>query len=72
MEVDLVPQVTSREVMMIEADWRTTFIDNINDKVLPPGIKKDDAEAVRIMRCSKNYVLFYNKLYKRAQDPESS
>ena len=65
MEVDPVPQETSREVMMIEADWRTTFIDYIKDKVLPPGIKKDDAEAVRIMRRSKNYVLIDNKLYKR-------
>ncbi|XP_039841670.1 uncharacterized protein LOC120701943 [Panicum virgatum] len=65
MEVDLVPQGTSREVVMIEADWRTTFIDYIKNKVLPPGIKKDDAEAVRIMRRSKNYVLVDNKLYKR-------
>ena len=40
MEVDPVPQETSREVMMIEADWRTTFIDYIKDKVLPPGIEK--------------------------------
>ena len=65
MEVDSVPQETSREVMMIEADWCTTFIDYIKDKVLPPGIKKDDAEAVRIMRRSKNYVLVDNNLYKR-------
>jgi len=65
MEVDPVPQETSREVMMIEADWCTMFIDYIKDKVLPPGIKKDDAEAVRIMRRSKNYVLVDNKLYKR-------
>ena len=72
MEVDSVPQETSREIMMIEANWRTTFIDYIKDKVLPPGIKRDDAEAVRIMRRSKNYILFDNKLYKRAQDPESS
>jgi len=63
-EVDPVPQETSREVMMIEADWRTTFIDYIKDKVLPPEIKKYDAEAVRIMRRSKNYVLVDNKLYK--------
>ena len=40
MEVDPVPQETNREVMTIEADWRTTFIDYIKDKVLPPGIKK--------------------------------
>ena len=65
MEVDQAPQETSREVMMIEADWRTTFIDYIKDKVLPSGIKKDDAEAVRIMRRSKNYVLVDDKLYKR-------
>ena len=65
MEVDPIPQETSREVMMIEADWRTTFIDYIKDKVLPSGIKKDDAEAVRIMRRSKNYVLVDKKLYKR-------
>jgi len=65
MKVDSVPQVTSREVMMIEADWRTAFIDYIKDKVLPPGIEKDDTEAVRIMRRSKNYVLIDDKLYKR-------
>ena len=65
MEVDPVPQETSQEVMMIEADWCTTFIDYIKDKLLPPGIKKDDAEAVRIMRRSKNYILFYNNLYKQ-------
>ena len=51
--------------MMIEADRRTTFIDYIKDKVLPPGIKKDDAEAVRIMCHKKNYVLVDNKLCKR-------
>ena len=65
MEVDPAPQETSREVMMMEADWRTTFIDYIKDKVLPPGIKKDDAEAVRIMCRSKTYFLVDNKLYKR-------
>ena len=52
MEIDSVPQETSREVMMIEADWCSTFIHYIKDKVLPPGIKKDDAEAVRILRRS--------------------
>ena len=50
--------------MMIETDWRTAFINYIKDKVLPPEIKKDDAEAVRIMCRSKNYVLIDNKLYK--------
>src|SRR6185312_10005054 len=65
MEVDSVPQETSHEMMMIEADWRSIFIDYIKDKLLPLGIKKDDAEAVRIMRRSKTYVLVDNKLYKR-------
>src|SRR6185312_16496348 len=64
MEVDTVPQETSRELMMIEAGWRTMFIDYVKDNVLPPGIKKDKAEVVRIMRRSKNYVLVDNKLYK--------
>ena len=50
---------------MIETDWRSMFIDYIKDKLLPPGIKKDDAEAIHIMRCSKNYVLIDDKLYKR-------
>ena len=65
MEVDSAPQETSREVMMVEVDWRTTFIDYIKGQVLPPGIKKNDAEAIRIMHRSKNYVLIDNKLYKR-------
>ena len=64
MEVDPVPQETSREVMMIEANWCTTFIDYIKDKVLPLGIKKDDTEAIRIMCRSKNYVIVDNKHYK--------
>ena len=38
MEVDLVPQETSREVIMIEVHWHATFIDYIKDQVLPPGI----------------------------------
>ena len=50
--------------MMIEVDWRTTFVNYIKDQLLPPGIKKDDAEAICIMRRSKNYVLVDDKLYK--------
>ena len=65
MEVDSVPQKTSREIMMVEVDWRTTFIDYIKDQVLPLGIKKYDAEAIHIMRHSKNYVLVDDKLYKQ-------
>ena len=65
MNINSVSQETSREVMMIEVDWHVTFIDYIKDQVLPPGVKKDDAEAIRIMRRSKNYVLVDDKLYKR-------
>ena len=65
MEVDSAPQETSQEVMMIEVNWRATFIDYIKNQVLPPGIKKDDAEAISIMRRSKNYVLIDDKLYKQ-------
>ena len=65
MEVDSVPQETSREVMMIDIDWCAIFIDYIKDRVLPPGIKKDDDEAICIMRRCKNYVLVNDKLYKR-------
>ena len=65
MEVDTTPQETSQEVMMIEVNWRATFIDYIKNQVLPPGIKKDDAEAISIMRRSKNYVLIDDKLYKQ-------
>ena len=64
MEVESTPQETSREVMMVEVDWRTTFVDYIKDQLLPPGIKKDDAEAICIMHRSKNYVLVDDKLYK--------
>ena len=51
--------------MMIDIDWCAIFIDYIMDRVLPPGIKKDDDEAIRIMRRCKNYVLVNDKLYKR-------
>ena len=64
MEVDSAPQETSREVMMVEVDWRTTFIDYIKDQVLPLGIRKDNAEPVCFMHRSKNYVLVNDKLCK--------
>ena len=50
---------------MIETDWRTAFINYIKNKVLPPGVKNDDTEVVRIIRRSKNYVLVDKKLYKQ-------
>jgi hypothetical protein len=35
---------------MIEADWRTPFIDFIKDQKLPPGVDAKSAEAARIIR----------------------
>ena len=65
MNFDSVSSETSREIMMMEVDWRVPFINYIREQVLPPGIKKEDAEATRIMRRSKHYILIDDKLYKR-------
>jgi hypothetical protein len=54
----------SREVMMIEADWRVPLIDFIKDQKLPPGVDKKKADAARIIWRSKGYVLVSDKLYK--------
>jgi hypothetical protein len=51
--------------MMIKVDWRTPFIDFIKDQKLPPGFDAKSAEAARIFRRSKGYVLVSDKLYKR-------
>ena len=48
--------------MVIQNDWRQTYIDFIKEKKLP----EDKAEATRVIRRSKNYVLMGDKLYKRA------
>jgi hypothetical protein len=50
---------------MIEVDWRVTFIDYIQEHKLPPGINPKSAEATRILRRSKGYVLIGENLYKR-------
>jgi hypothetical protein len=36
MIIDQAPQEASRDVMMIEVDWRVSFIDFIKDQKLPP------------------------------------
>jgi hypothetical protein len=46
-----------REVMMIEVDWRTLFINFIKDQKLPSGVDAKSVEAARIFRQSKSYVL---------------
>jgi hypothetical protein len=50
---------------MIEVDWRVAFIDYIQEHKLPPGIDPKSAEATRILRRSKGYVLLGGNLYKR-------
>jgi hypothetical protein len=65
MIIDQAPQEASQEVMMIKVDWRIPFIDFIKDQKLPLGIDEKSAEAARVIRRSKGYVLVSNKLYKR-------
>jgi hypothetical protein len=52
--------------MMIQVDWRVTFIDFIKEHKLPPppSVDKKSAEAARILRRSKGYVLVGDNLYK--------
>jgi hypothetical protein len=50
---------------MIEVHWRVTFIDYIQEHKLPPGVDPKNAEATRILRRSKWYVLVGDNLYKR-------
>jgi hypothetical protein len=67
------PQVTTnaglqqpdREVMMLGEDWREAYIDFIRDQRLPAGMDARSAEAARVMRRSKGFVLVENKLYRR-------
>jgi ribonuclease HI len=52
------------EVLMIEDDCRTPFIDFIKEFKLPPCIKSKGIEAARIKRQSKGFVLVSDNLYK--------
>jgi hypothetical protein len=54
-----------REVLMIEVNWRVTFLDYIKEHKLPPGIDPKSVEPTRILRRSKGYVLARDNLYKR-------
>jgi hypothetical protein len=51
--------------MALGEDWREAFIDFIRDQRLPVGIDARSAEAARVMRRSKGFVLVDNKLYRR-------
>ena len=51
---------------MIEEDWRIQFIDFIKELKLPPHVDAKSAEAARITRRSKGFVLVGDNLYKRS------
>jgi hypothetical protein len=59
------PMEPDREVLMNEVDWRVTFIDYIQEHKLPPSVDSKSAEATRILRHSKGYILVKDNLYKR-------
>ena len=49
---------------MKEEDWRIQFIDFIREFKLPPGVEAKSAQAARIIRRSKGFVLVGYNLYK--------
>jgi hypothetical protein len=63
--IDAGPQQPDREVMMLGEDWREAYIDFIRDQRLPAGTDVRSAEAARVMRRSKGFVLVDSKLYRR-------
>jgi ribonuclease HI len=50
-----------QEVMMIDVDWRLSFIDYLNEQKVP----SDKNLAEQLIRRAKSYVLVGDKLYKR-------
>jgi hypothetical protein len=62
---DAGPQQPDREVMMLVEDWREAYINFIRDQRLPAGMDARSAEAARVMRRSKGFVLVDIKLYWR-------
>ena len=61
MTTDPGPSEPSREVMMIDVDWRTPFIDYIKEQKLP----SDKSEVEQVSRQAKVYVLVRDQLYRR-------
>jgi hypothetical protein len=43
------PKEPDREVLMIEVDWKVTFIDYIQEHKLPPGVDPKGAKATCIL-----------------------
>jgi hypothetical protein len=50
---------------MIEVDWRVAFIGYNQEHKLHPGVDPRSAEATRILRRGKGYVLVGGNLHKR-------
>jgi hypothetical protein len=63
--IDAGPPQPDREVMVLGEDWREAFIDFIRDQKLPAGIDARSAEAARVLRRSKGFVLVDGKLNRR-------
>jgi hypothetical protein len=59
------PIEPEQEVLMIEVDWWVTFLDFIKEHNQPPGVDPKSADAARILRCSKGYILVWDNIYKR-------
>jgi len=57
---------TVKELLMIEEDWQIQFIDFIREFKLPPHVEAKSAEAARIIRRSKGFVLVGDNLYRRS------
>jgi hypothetical protein len=51
--------------MVLREDWREAFIDFIHNQRLLAGIDTRSAEAARVLRRSKGFVLVDGKLYRR-------
>jgi hypothetical protein len=51
--------------MMLGEDWREAYIDFIWDQRIPAGMDTRSAEAARVMRRSKGFVIVDSKLYRR-------
>ena len=65
-DTDAEATASVREVLMIEEDWRIQFNDFIKEFNLPPHVDPKSAEAARIIRHSKGFVLVSDNLYKRS------
>ena len=63
---DMEAPATVREVLMIDEDWQTQFIDFIKEFKLPPHVDPKSAEAAGITKRSKGFVLIGDNLYKRS------